>query len=110
MLREIGKSIARLVLKQAAEIVATNQNKDAGFVLSALNAFTERADTRNWQSLPHSIYYQRVSLTEGDHSVSLITNGSSINKQNIDFQVKINNGESVFRTFHSLESTPPIEQ
>jgi hypothetical protein len=110
MLREIGKSIARLVLKQAAEIVATNQNKDAGFVLSALNAFTERADTRNWQSLPHSIYYQRVSLTEGDHSVSLITNGSSINKQNIDFQVKINNGESVFRTLHSLESTPPIEQ
>ncbi|MFB1021857.1 MAG: hypothetical protein QMC40_03755, partial [Vicingaceae bacterium] len=38
MFREIGKSVTRLVLKQAAEIVATNQNENAGFVLSALNA------------------------------------------------------------------------
>lgn len=110
MLREIGKSVARLVLKQAAEIVATNQNKDAGFVLSALNAITERADTRNWQTLPHSIYYQRVPMAAGDHNVNLVTDGNTITKQDLNFSIPINVGETVFRTFHSLESTPPIEQ
>ena len=110
MLREIGKSVARLVLKQAAEIVATNQNKDAGFVLSALNAITEKADTRNWQSLPHSIYYQRVPLSGGNHNVNLVTTGSNISKQNLEFKVEIGKGESIFRTFHSLESTLPLEQ
>lgn len=109
MLREIGKSITRLVLKQAAEIVASNQNKDAGFVLSALNSITEKADTRNWQSLPHSIYYQRVSLATGNHDVNLVTNGNGINKQTIDFQIGINRSETVLRTFHSLESTAPLE-
>ena len=110
MLREIGKSIARLVLKQAAEIVASNQNKDAGFVLSALNAITEKADTRNWQSLPHSIYYSRVSLAEGSHAIDLVTNGRSISQQTIDVQIEMDKPETIFRTFHSLESTPPIEQ
>ena len=110
MLREIGKSVARLVLKQAAEIVATNQNKDAGFVLSALNAISEKADTRNWQSLPHSIYYQRVPLAAGNHQVKLVTSGSKISKQAIEFQVEIKEEESVFQTFHSLESTLPLEQ
>jgi len=110
MLREIGKSIARLVLKQAAEIVTTNQNKDAGFVLSALNAITEKADTRNWQSLPHSIYYQRVALAAGSHRINLVTEGSEIEDQSVDFDIEVSAGESVFRTFHSLESTPPLEQ
>ena len=110
MLREIGKSIARLVLKQAAEIVATNQNKDAGFVLSTLNAMTEKADTRNWQSLPHSIYYQRVPLTAGSHPMQLVTDGKGISEQTINFQLEIRKGETIFRTFHSLESTLPVEQ
>ena len=96
--------------QQAAEIVASNQNKDAGFVLSALNAITEKADTRNWQSLPHSIYYQRVSLAEGSHAIDLVTNGRSISQQTIDFQIEMDKPETIFRTFHSLESTPPIEQ
>ena len=110
MLREIGKSVARIVLKQAAEIVASNQNKDAGFVLSALNAFTEKADTRNWQTLPHSIYYQRIELSEGSHDLAMVTKGSGIDTQSIDFKVNIKNGQTTFRTYHSLESTPPIEQ
>lgn len=110
MLREIGKSVARLVLKQAAEIVASNQNKDAGFVLSALNAFTEKADTRNWQTLPHSIYYQRIELSEGSHDVAMVTKGSGIDTQSVDFKINIKKGQTTFRTFHSLESTPPSEQ
>jgi len=110
MFREIGKSVARLVLKQAAEIVATNQNKNTGFVLSALNAMTERADTRNWQSLPHSIYYQRVSLSVGSQDLKLVTSGNAIVEENLKFKVQIKKNASTFRTFHSLESTPPLEQ
>lgn len=110
MLREIGKSIARLVLKQAAELAASEQNEDLGFLVSALNAVTEKADTRNWQTLPHSIYYQRVRLKEGEQTVNLIMRGEGVEADTVTVSVDIRKGNTSFRSFHSLESTPPLEQ
>ncbi|MBL4710368.1 MAG: hypothetical protein JKY48_18210 [Flavobacteriales bacterium] len=110
MLREMGKSIARLVLKQASELAISSKNEDLGFLVSALNAVTEKADTRNWQSLPNSIYYQRRSLKEGAHDVKLVTKGNNISTDTLNFNVKIVEGKTTFRTYHSLESTVPYEQ
>jgi hypothetical protein len=110
MLRETGKSIARLVLKQASEMAVSNQNEDLGFLVSALNAATEKADTRNWQTLPHSIYYQRVSMNEGEQKVDLVTKGQNIPTDTLSFKINVKKGKTLFRTFHSLESTPPFEQ
>ena len=38
---------------------------------------TEKADTRNWQSLPHTIYYTRVPLQKGTNMATLQLSGSS---------------------------------
>lgn len=108
MFRELANSIARLVLKQAAEIVATNQNKDVGFAISALNSITEKADTRNWQTLPHSIYYERVPLSAGSHDITLTTKGKGIAQGDLDLKIMIEKGKTLFRTYHSLESSAPL--
>lgn len=110
MLRETGKAISRLVVKQAAEYVVREQNQDLGSLVSALNAVTEKADTRNWQTLPYEIYYQRIELAPGDHSINFVTSGNNISEQEVTFKVNLKDNETVFRTFHSLESTPAHEQ
>jgi len=109
MLREITKSIGRVALKQAAELAAREQNEDLGSFVSILNAFTEKADTRNWQTLPHSIYYQRLTLPVDTHRIQLVTKGQNIDTDTLSFKVNIEKNKTTFRTFHSLESTPPIE-
>ncbi len=60
--REIGKVLLRIATKKIAEGVVANQNGNLGALLGLINAFTEKSDTRNWQTLPHSIYYSRVFL------------------------------------------------
>ena len=110
MFREISKAIGRLAVKQASELALREQNDDLGALLSAINAATEKADTRNWQTLPHSIYYQRLPLNSDSAGVQLITNGNQIIEDTLSFNIKSRPGETVFRMYHSLESTAPVEQ
>jgi len=110
MLRELGKSVSRLVVKQATEMLAREKSEDLGALVSVLNAVTEKADTRNWQTLPNSIYYERITLPADSHAVKLVTKGQQIPSQTLDFKVVIKPNKTTFRTFHSLESTPPFEQ
>src|SRR5690606_31690146 len=67
MLNEMAEALLRLALKQATEIALRQQNEELGFAMGLVNAITEKADTRNWQTLPHDIYYQRLSLPPGEH-------------------------------------------
>ena len=71
MLKELGKTLLRVALKKASEYSLRKENEDLGALLGAVNALTEKADTRNWQTLPHSIYYTRVVLPEGKHEAKL---------------------------------------
>ena len=69
MVSELSQSLLRVALKQAAEYQVRKQNALLGAVLGGVNFLTEKADTRNWQTLPHSIYYTRVRLPEGTHLI-----------------------------------------
>lgn len=46
----------------------------AGFVMNMFNTATEKADTRNWQSLPAFVSYVRVTLHEGENTISVSYN------------------------------------
>jgi uncharacterized protein len=50
----------------------------AGFALNIFNAVNEKADTRNWQSLPAFVHYVRIPLHTGENTITVATNG--INK------------------------------
>ena len=73
MLRELATSLMRLALKQTTEYEVHKKNENIGALLSVMNAFTEKTDTRNWQTLPFSIYYARVPLKEGNNQIELKT-------------------------------------
>ena len=40
-----------------------------GTTMSIVNAATERADIRSWQTLPAEIYYQRIPLKKGNNTI-----------------------------------------
>lgn len=107
MIREFSNSLLRLALKQLAEEQLRKQNQNLGALLSVVNAVSEKADTRNWQSLPHCISYARVPLNEGENNL-ILKAYSPFKKNNSVYNFKINADKSrtYFQTFHTLESIP----
>ena len=49
--------------------------------MNFFNTVTEKADTRNWQSLPAFVSYVRVPLQEGENTITVNYNGSPITIQ-----------------------------
>ncbi len=109
MLREMANSLLRLAMKKSLEMVASNENKGLGAVVSIANALTEKADTRNWQTLPYSISYTRVPLNDGENKIKLNVSGNA--NASHDFKITGSGSKTIFRVFHNLESYPaPISQ
>ncbi|MFM2359298.1 MAG: hypothetical protein RLY16_1291 [Bacteroidota bacterium] len=89
--RELGTALSRMVLKKLSEKALEpkpstyDPNKTAeqrkkekdqrtkqeilALGLKIFNRATEKADTRNWQSLPALIYYARIPLVEGENQL-----------------------------------------
>ena len=64
--------------KKENEQRAERAGEVAGFVMNMFNTATEKADTRNWQSLPAFVSYVRVPLHEGENTISVSYNGQPI--------------------------------
>lgn len=75
--REIGKVALRLAAKKITEYSVKNKNENLGTLLGIFNAITERTDTRNWQTLPHSIFYSRIPIEKKDTQVKILFEGNS---------------------------------
>lgn len=106
MLRELATSIARFAVKKATEAAVRSQNQDIGAAVGLLNAITETADTRNWQTLPFEISYTRIPLSEGENSIVFTATGNNqTEKQNLEF--KAFKGQTIFFNYRSLSGFPP---
>lgn len=106
MTLELSKALIRLAIKKVTEYQVKQEDKTIGSVLGIINAITEKADTRNWQTLPHSIYYARIPLAVGQNKVSLQLNSSGESHKN-EFTYEARKGQILFHTFSSLESRYP---
>ena len=104
---ELGKALIRVGLKKATEYELKKEDKTLGSVLGMINAMTEKADTRNWQTLPHSIYYCRMPLKEGQTSLTLKLTTPQGKSVTHEFTYQVKKGETLFHTFSSLESGYP---
>lgn len=95
ILKEVTAALTRQITKKLAEVgasaiakeVAKNNSKEkdddkkernaevasltAGLLVNLFNTATEKADTRNWQSLPAFIQYVRIPLQKGSNSITL---------------------------------------
>jgi hypothetical protein len=104
LLKELSATLTRLAIKKLAEAAVrpaekkdTDSEKDKkrknrqevlAFGLQFFNFASEKADTRNWQSLPHTIYYTRVPLKNGLNEIILQINGPSIKAIKLSIQGK----------------------
>ncbi|NOT76235.1 MAG: hypothetical protein HOP08_15005 [Cyclobacteriaceae bacterium] len=107
MTLELSKALIRVALKKASEYQLKKDDKALGSLLGMVNAITEKADTRNWQTLPHSIYYSRISLKEGANALTFSTIDGQGKSQKHDFTYQVTKGQTLFHTFSSLESNYP---
>jgi hypothetical protein len=107
MLREMANSLLRLALKQIAEQQVRKENEGLGMLVSAVNAATEKADTRNWQTLPYFISYTRIPLNEGTYRAELNVKGQGQVNRLTDFNITVSKNKSVFHLYHNLESYAP---
>lgn len=106
MIREVSNSVLRLATKKALESMASKQDEGLGTIVSIANALTEKADTRNWQTLPYSISYARIPYPEGGKVDLKTTNNRGTSKTH-----SIDAGEPKriisFYTFHTIDTHPP---
>jgi hypothetical protein len=107
---EFSKALLRVALKKAEEYEVRKQDKTLGSILGAINAITEKADTRNWQTLPHSIYYCRVALKEGENTLRFTLKTNEGKTVDHTFTYNVKKGQTLFHTFSSLESGYPQYQ
>ena len=103
MLEELGKGLLRVALKKVVEKQVRKEDETLGFLVGIVNFASEQADTRNWQTIPHSIHYTRVPLNPGENEVILHAEGARAeNTQTFVFTGE--KGKTVFQTYQSLES------
>ncbi|MFN6358645.1 MAG: COG3014 family protein [Bacteroidota bacterium] len=103
MVKELSEALIRLALKQAAEEMVRKENQRLGAALSIVNAVTEQADTRNWQLLPYSINYTRVTMPQGKHLLTLKTTGAANESDQTIFTFSIGSRQTTFGVFHSIQ-------
>lgn len=78
-LKDMSLTLSRLAVKKLAEAAARPKKDDknkkekeaVALAIQTFNFISEKADTRNWQSLPHTIYYTRVPLSKGNNTITL---------------------------------------
>ncbi len=110
MLREMGNSILRLATKKALEAAARKENEDLGSAIGIINALTEKADTRNWQTLPYNISYIRVSLPEGENEIEFKAFASTSQIKTEIFKFNITKNKTIFFTYNTLDAFPPTDK
>lgn len=103
---EFSKALIRVALKKALEQQVRKSDRILGSVVGVVNALTERADVRSWQTLPHNIHFARLSLPPGRHEVQLVLHGQRLDQKH-EFTYEVKKGETLFHTFSSLETNSP---
>jgi hypothetical protein len=104
---EFSKALLRVALKKAEEYELKKQDRTLGSIVGMINALTEKADTRNWQTLPHSIYYCRVPMKEGQNTLTFTLKNQEGKTVDHPFTYNVKKDQILFHTFSSLESNYP---
>ncbi len=104
MVREMANAIMRLATKKALEMLADEHDQGLGTLLNIVNTLTEKADTRNWQTLPYSISYCRLPLNKGNNKLVLKTNSPRAGTKTQTFNFEGKKGKIHFHSYHTIAS------
>lgn len=125
----LATAIGRVAIKEAVRLAATKATESAvqnsgknkskeekekkaaqadlvgslvNLSLMIANAATERADTRNWQTLPDQIQVLRLNLPAGSHTIMLNGNSSSGKTFSHTLNVEVKEGQTHFHTIQTF--------
>lgn len=104
--REMGITLARIATKKTAEYAAREGNENVGALIGIINAFTEKADTRSWQSLPHSICFEKLSLPQGNQNITFEATSIYGAKMTQTYNVNIEAGKTKFIVINTPQTQP----
>lgn len=102
-LETLGKELVRVATKKLAEAQLRNENQYAGAALGVFNALTEKADTRNWQTVPHDVSYARIPLANAKSTINVQLEGNGTATQLV-LNINPNQKRSFILPFFSLQS------
>lgn len=105
MLWELSKSLLRVAIKKVTEYQIRQQNAILGTLVGVVNFATEKADTRNWQTIPHTISYTRIRLKEGNHILKFQPYGKSKKHapKNHTFPISVRSGQTIFYPLYTMQ-------
>lgn len=115
-LKELGVSFTRLAIKKATEIALKNTKGDStqvaiasaiGTAVGLASFIMEKADTRNWQSLPYDIQYVKIPLHKGTNTFTMTMQGQNGTKETRTFSVEAN-GKLQLMNYANLSHIPGI--
>ena len=95
-IKELSFTLSRLAVKKIIEQSVKPKDDDKNkmekqalsFALQIFNFTSEKADTRNWQTLPHTIFYTRIPLQKGTNLIQLSLTGHYKTPKTIDFSIE----------------------
>lgn len=113
--KELGQILTRVAVKKAAEYsvkaVAKSNGKNGdpnaaleaiGLGIQLFNLFSEKADTRNWQTLPAQVNYARIPLQLGQNQIKMTLERA--NGQRVEHNVEIEGtGKMQFYNFATMK-------
>ncbi len=105
MILELSKSLMRVAIKKVTEYQVRKQNEILGTLVGIVNFATEKADTRNWQTIPHTISYARLRLPAGQHELKFQASTSQVHyrQQSHLFSLQLSPQQTIFYPVHTLQ-------
>jgi uncharacterized protein len=110
--KEMSVALSRMAVKKAAVLVLKGKNNDSKKIKKlregisgALNIYSivsEKADTRNWQTLPSCIHYARIPLSKGKNQLTISMRDIYGKEQTRDIVIE-GSGKLAFYNYASLQ-------
>lgn len=105
MIWELSKSLLRVAIKKVTEYQLRKQHEILGTLAGIVNFATEKADTRNWQTIPHTISYARLRLPAGQHQLKFQASATyaPYKQQSHLFSLQVRPHQTIFYPVHTLQ-------
>ncbi len=110
--KEMATALSRLAVKKFAEYAVRGKKDDKkkdnnvrdgiATAIQLYSLFSEKADTRNWQTLPSAIYYGRIPLQKGKNEIKIKMKNKAGREETQTITVE-GTGKLVFYNYASLK-------
>jgi hypothetical protein len=99
----LARTVARAAVKHEASRRAGQENELAGLIVNLAGLVSERADTRSWTTLPHTIHLARLEVPSGQYQARIeLFDGSGATVEVIDHPIDLRPGELSILSVHRI--------